>query len=303
MDCKCGNKIKSDDKYCNQCGSPVNGTKKKLPIIPIVLIILVLFESIALVFYLITINGKKLEVSGQEFISGYTYNDVKYKQTFKFDKTNKFEYYTINSDIDTEPTKIEGKYFVVDNKIIIEYVEEDETVSSVLFINKDYICASYKECDETSRYYNSKDSRSNLYPKFGTDNDYDNEDLDDDNSYLENKPEYVNVSEPTIYIFHGDGCPHCADLLEWIKDYKYKKSYKVVKYEVWNDANNSKLMIRVGNYLNKDANGVPFIVIGDQVIEGFSKSTTPDEMTKALDKAYENIGKNKYYDVIETVKK
>jgi len=283
-----------------------NKEKKRLninKIINIIIAIVLLCETSVLLFFVFSLNGKRGKIRGQEWAYSYTYSKEKYKVSFKFNRGNKFEYGVYKDNKLEEDTRLEGKYFLVDNKIVVEYKEGEDLISSVIYIGKDYLCMSYKDCDESTRYYNIKDKRALEYKPYGGTTVDEDEDTDEDTSYLENKPEYKKVSEPTIYIFHGDGCPHCADLLDWIKDFKYKKSYKIVKYEVWKNQDNSKLMNKVGKYLDADAGGVPFIVIGDETITGFSESSTPAEITKALDNAYSKIEKNKYYDVIETVKK
>ena len=52
-----------------------------------------------------------------------------------------------------------------------------------------------------------------------------------------------------VYIFRGEGCPHCEEALEFFdsleKDEEYSKYYNLVKYEVWNNKDNAKLMEEV----------------------------------------------------------
>ncbi len=99
----------------------------------------------------------------------------------------------------------------------------------------------------------------------------------------------VGTSEPVnVYLFRGEGCPHCEEALEWfnsdsVKE-KYGEYFKLIKYQTWKiegdeeataDANtNSQLMSAVGEYLEADASGVPFIVIGKNVYSGFDSSDT-----------------------------
>lgn len=265
--------------------------------------VIVAFESIALILLISATNGKKSLISGKEWVNSYTYNGVQYRNVMKFDKSNKFEYDIYKDDEKDLNSSLEGKYYVVNDKIIIEYTQSSEIVASVVYLVKDYMCFSSNTCDDNGKFYESTDKRSKEYKDITDGYTNDEEDEDEDTSYLKNKPEHKKVSEPTVYIFHGDGCPHCADLLNWLNSYKSKKSFKTVKYEVWNNKDNSKLMQKVGKYLNADAGGVPFIVIGDQTIVGFDESSTPDEFASLIDEAYNNIAKNKYYDVIETVKK
>ena len=108
-----------------------------------------------------------------------------------------------------------------------------------------------------------------------------------------------------VYLFKGDGCPHCEEALEWFtnelaNDSEYSKYYNLVEYEVWYNEDNSKLMNDVAEELGVDASGVPFIVIGDKHMSGFAASTTPDEIKETIKEQYES---KDYQDVVKAVKK
>jgi thiol-disulfide isomerase/thioredoxin len=96
------------------------------------------------------------------------------------------------------------------------------------------------------------------------------------------------VNKVNIYFFRGDGCPHCAK--EEVALEELKKEYsniKVYDYEVWYSKKNQDLLTKVGKLLNKDVRGVPFTVIGNKTISGFSESLTKDEMETYI-KYYSN---------------
>ncbi len=105
-----------------------------------------------------------------------------------------------------------------------------------------------------------------------------------------------------VYVFRGEGCPHCEEALEFFdslsKDEEYKDLYKLVKYEVWYDEDNSKLMSKVAEALNTEANGVPFIVVGDKYFSGYSEAMS-SEIKDAIKEQYE---KKDYKDIVKTVK-
>jgi glutaredoxin len=108
-----------------------------------------------------------------------------------------------------------------------------------------------------------------------------------------------------VYIFRGEGCPHCEEAIEWFedtlsKDEEYKDLYKLVKYEVWYDEQNADLMDSVAKELGTSASGVPFIVVGDKYFSGFSAENSPVEIKKAIKDQYE---KEDYQDVVAAVKK
>lgn len=76
-----------------------------------------------------------------------------------------------------------------------------------------------------------------------------------------------------IYLFHGDGCPHCAEadlFLEEIE--KEYREIEVVRYEVWYNVENNNKLEKVKSYFLTSSRGVPFLVIGDQYFSGFNSS-------------------------------
>ena len=62
-------------------------------------------------------------------------------------------------------------------------------------------------------------------------------------------------------------------------------------------------MDAVAKYLKVDADGVPFIVIGNGAVTGFSKNVSPIQIKTLLDDAVKNSSEGTYYDVIKTVSK
>ena len=108
-----------------------------------------------------------------------------------------------------------------------------------------------------------------------------------------------------VYIFRGEGCPHCEEAIEWFEgtlanDEEYKNLYKLVKYEVWYDESNADLMDGVAKELGTEASGVPFIVVGEKYFSGFSAESSPEELKNAIKEAYDN---EDYQDVVKAVKK
>jgi len=78
----------------------------------------------------------------------------------------------------------------------------------------------------------------------------------------------------TIYFFHGDGCPHCAEesiLLNELKK-EYKDKINIVKYEVWFNEDNEELLDKVKKTFDVTTGGVPFTVIGEKYFSGYSNA-------------------------------
>lgn len=82
-----------------------------------------------------------------------------------------------------------------------------------------------------------------------------------------------------IYIFWGDGCPHCKHLAEFLGEKQSEIGDKISLYtfEVWKDKNNLAFLKSFGKFLGENPKGVPYIIIGNKTYSGFSEA---DEETK-----------------------
>ena len=111
----------------------------------------------------------------------------------------------------------------------------------------------------------------------------------------------VKADTIKAYLFYGSGCPHCADEEEFFDNYLIDNDeVELVKYEVWGSAENRLLLSKVQDKLNDHRSGVPFLVIGDNVILGFTDGTT-DEIIK--DTIKEELNNKKYEDIVDKVVK
>ena len=104
-----------------------------------------------------------------------------------------------------------------------------------------------------------------------------------------------------VYIFRGEGCPHCEEALEFFdalsEDEDYKDLYELKTYGVWYDTENQQLMQDVADALGKEVGGVPFIVIGTDSFNGYAASLD-DKIKTAIKDAYES---DDYKDVVNEV--
>ena len=99
----------------------------------------------------------------------------------------------------------------------------------------------------------------------------------------------------TLYFFHGDGCPHCAEEEVFLS--KIEKEYpklKIVRYEVWYNEENAELLSQVEEAFSITRPGVPTNVIGSTVISGYS-----DSVGSKLRRAIEYYQSHEYVDVVE----
>ena len=113
-------------------------------------------------------------------------------------------------------------------------------------------------------------------------------------------PLVVNAKENdiTLYLFHGDGCPHCAEEIKFLNGIEKKyKNLKIVKYEVWYNEDNSSLLQDVYNAFDITRNGVPTTVIGNTIIQGYGESNA-----SKIERAIKYYSKNDYIDQVERIK-
>ena len=108
-------------------------------------------------------------------------------------------------------------------------------------------------------------------------------------------------SKYNVYLFYGDGCPHCAEEEEFFEGYlKENDDINLVKYEVWNSKENRELLVKVQDEINNHASGVPFLVIGDKAIIGYRSGSTNKDIENSINKYRSN---KKKVDVVESIKK
>ena len=108
----------------------------------------------------------------------------------------------------------------------------------------------------------------------------------------------LDKDEITIYFFHGNGCPHCAEEEKYLNKIEGKYSnIKIDSYEVWYNDENAELLKNVKSAFDIDNSYVPTTVIGKSIFIGYGDSTK-GKITRALDyyKTHE------YDDVVEKIK-
>lgn len=87
----------------------------------------------------------------------------------------------------------------------------------------------------------------------------------------------VNAKEGnpiSIYIFHGETCPHCKEQLKDLDILSKKYNIEIKEYEVYYNKNNRDLMDRFSKAYNANFNGVPITIIGYEYIVGNKKDET-----------------------------
>ncbi len=109
----------------------------------------------------------------------------------------------------------------------------------------------------------------------------------------------LSSNKPNIYIFWGDGCPHCKALAKFISKLpaETKDKINIYSFEVWSDKDNKSFMKNFGKFLDQDVSGVPFTVIGDKIFDGYSSGDTKTDrqILDAINAIIKNQGSTDQY--------
>ncbi|MDD3341309.1 MAG: hypothetical protein PHN72_03835 [Bacilli bacterium] len=95
-----------------------------------------------------------------------------------------------------------------------------------------------------------------------------------------------------VYLFYGNGCPHCTKEKTFLEE--MKKEYtniEVHEYETWYNEDNNTLATRVKNALGEKSEGVPYTVIGNTGFIGYNDNIgyQMENKIKKYDTSEENI--------------
>ena len=106
---------------------------------------------------------------------------------------------------------------------------------------------------------------------------------------------FINVNaKVNVYLFYGDGCPHCTHFEEFVENNMEKYGFEVTKYEVWYNKGNKNLLNNVAQKFNDQKYGVPYIVVGNKRIIGWNETKTREFVDLVI--------KNKEYKYCDIVK-
>ena len=121
-----------------------------------------------------------------------------------------------------------------------------------------------------------------------------------DTTATEEPVEEVSKEVP-IYFFFGDGCSYCAAAEAWFKEIEaeYGSKFEIKGYETWYSQDNAELMQTVAEARNETADGVPYIIIGDQSWAGFADEYKSEILDK-INTVYEQEVSARY-DVMQLV--
>lgn len=93
----------------------------------------------------------------------------------------------------------------------------------------------------------------------------------------------AKAAETNLYLFWGDGCPHCAKEEIFLQSITSKyPDLKIQRFEVFKNRANAQLMQGVAKQLNASVGGVPFTIIGDKYFIGFDESAIAPEIESRI---------------------
>ena len=100
---------------------------------------------------------------------------------------------------------------------------------------------------------------------------------------------FGSEKELNMYLFYGKGCPHCAALEKYLDSYLKDKDYiNLYTYEVWYNQDNIKKYDDIHQLLGQSGNGIPYLIIGETTISGYSEKYTPERIENAVN-YYKNV--------------
>ena len=105
--------------------------------------------------------------------------------------------------------------------------------------------------------------------------------------------------EVKVYFFRGEGCSHCAEAEAWFQsiEEEYGAYFEIVDYETWYNQDNQELMQKVAKARGEEAQGVPYIIIGNQSWNGFTESYTSEMIAKIQEEFEKDVADR--YDIIK----
>ena len=101
----------------------------------------------------------------------------------------------------------------------------------------------------------------------------------------------------TIYLFWGEGCPHCAKAKPYYESLEAKYPGLTLKtFEVYYDEDNQQLFVLMAQKFGLEQLGVPTMFIGPHYLQGYS-----EEMNEAIEQAVVHCLENGCADAAEGI--
>lgn len=106
-----------------------------------------------------------------------------------------------------------------------------------------------------------------------------------------------------LYLFYGDGCPYCEKEKTFLSDLKKEfPDLNIQEFEVWNNEANKKTYTKVRELFGHSRSGVPFLVVGDEYVYGFSdEDSTGKEIREMLVRTQEKGAEDQIFPLLPEV--
>ena len=109
------------------------------------------------------------------------------------------------------------------------------------------------------------------------------------NLEITEKDLYYQKKKVNLYLFWGNGCPHCEAEIKYLDSIvdKYGKYVNIFALETWYNKDNKKLYEKLAEKMGDEAEGVPYTIIGEKTFSVYSEEMN-DEIIKAIKSQYKN---------------
>lgn len=227
---------------------------------------------------------------------------------YNFTQNNKIKIYEIAfSDIkDTKLSKSIKYYpsFAIFNKgHMVDYLDAESDNDLKYYKSKDEFekwFTSYVLLKEVENSNQDSNEKSNEESKTNS-KESTQENITEENT-KEIKLDQITYdkNKVNIYFFWGSTCPHCKEEFAFFSQIKeeYGDYYNLYTYEVWNNADNAKIMNKFASALNEEVEGVPYTIIGDVSFTGFGESSK-EKFKEAIKNKHKNSS-DVYFDKIKS---
>ena len=119
--------------------------------------------------------------------------------------------------------------------------------------------------------------------------------------YAEGEETTASNDKVKVYLFRGEGCPHCQEAEEWFQsiEEEYGSMFEVIDYETWYDEENKELMDKVAEARKEEVGGVPYIIIGKKSWNGFTESYEEELLAEIKSEYAKDTSKR--YDIMKHI--
>lgn len=209
----------------------------------------------------------------------------------EFQKENKIKFYKISfssileSDL-KETVKYYPSFLIFKEGKLIDHLEADK--------------------DKYTEYYRSKEGFKSWFTTYV------------ELKQIEEKPKVIeNIEEKylkeidlksikkesgkiNVYLFWGNGCPHCAEELSYLETIpeEIKQKMNLIPLEIWKNEENSKLLKVFAEAMGETVTGVPYTIIGKKSFKGYG-----GDLGKTLEETIEEQLKENYDIYFDKIKK